>query len=379
VARVTEILGDGKVKSKDAIGWKILSEGAKLYENDHVFTLDASHMKLEFYDGTILNLTPNTLLIMFKDGEKLDLDLQKGFMGLKLADIKNQLIVRLGEKQIGLNGQSTKLHLQVDQDKTSNLTVVSGEASVSYKGQSLELKRGQKIDLEPNATKVEVTKFGIEPRSPDVEKIYFQQESTKVNLAWDSETRHEAYQVIAARDPQFQNVIKDEQVKQQQASIDVKEEGHYYWKVHGLEAKKQVAEAPVSTFQAKRDGPPTLLFPSAGDVIQLDAGAPGKNVTLRWEESSASQFEVEFFRYELSVAKGELINANETYLELTELGPKEYKWRVRALASDRPSAPWSEFRTFSIREKVVESGIGPQGPRRRQEYFDEKSGKWMRR
>jgi hypothetical protein len=267
----------------------------------------------------------------------------------------------------------------MSEEKTSNITVVSGEAKVDYKGQTVDLKRGQKIELLPGATKVEVTKFGIDPKLPDSEKIYFQEESTSINLTWDSETKHESYQVIAARDPQFQNVIKDENVTQKKTSLLVKEEGHYYWKVKGKNGKGEMDEAPISTFQATREGPPLLLFPPASEILLIDENVATKNVTLRWSDSNAKKFEIEIYRYGLNAAKGDLLTADQDYLEIAELGPQEYKWRVRAMSQERPNAPWSDYRFFAIKEKTYETGSGPTGPRRRQEFYDDKAGKWQRR
>ena len=381
VAKVTEVQGDAKKKEFEAVGWKLLQEDDRIYQNDRIFTLDDSFLKIVFIDGTVLNLTPNTLLLMVQEGESLDLDLQKGFLGLELKDIKNQLTVKLGEKKVGLNSNDAKIHLSSGEDgeQEFGMTVVSGVANLKFNNEEKVIKKGERVEIGKETTKIEIETFGISPVRPEGEHIIIRDDKKMVELAWESTEEMESYNVTTARDPQFKKIIKKESTKGKSASIEISDEGHYFWKVKGVKNSKETQEAPVSTFQASRDVAPHLLFPPENGAITLERNSLKKNVTLRWKKGRDEKFQIEFFRNGADQAKGDLLESTSDYLEISELGPQVYKWRVRALDPKRQDTLWSDYRTFSLVEPEYQEGTGPDGPRRMREFYDEATGEWKMR
>jgi len=379
MASIGEVLGEAKVRRDGVVGWRNVQEGDSLYPKDSVVSLDDTTVRIDLKDGTSFNLTPNTLLDLVPEQDKLDIDLHRGFLGMNLVNFKNRLIVKVGKKEIEIKSQNAKIHVSLNETQETNLTVIDGIANIKFKGNEVSMKKGEKIKVDDKATKLDVSTFGIGPQRPGMDKIIFQEQGKEVNFEWDSTQNVEEYDVRAAKDPQFKNVVGQLKTKEKKAAISLAEEGRYYWQVVGLVGNKVASEAPIYSFTVRKDSGPNIIYPGSNAVLELGPKEENMDLTLRWEDQSSESYEVEVFKYGADKEKGELIQTKETYLSLTSLEPKEYKWRVRAIDRTRPDIQWSEFRNFIVADYRPREGSELSGPRRRREFFDDKAQEWKRK
>ncbi|HAZ14590.1 MAG: hypothetical protein A2X86_00850 [Bdellovibrionales bacterium GWA2_49_15] len=380
LANVGELMGEARVRREGLVGWRNLQEGETLYPKDSIISLDETFIRLDVKGGTSFNLTPNTLVYLVQDADAIDIDLQRGVLGMSLVNLKNRLLINVGKKKIEVKSNNAKMHVSLGDANDTNLTVIDGVASIVYKGNAIDMKKGERVRIDENTTKMDVTTFGIGPQRPGMDKIIFQEEGKSIDFEWDSrDASVEEFSVTTARDPQMKSIVSQVTTKEKKASLDIAEEGRYYWQVLGMAQNKVMAEAPVYSFLVKKESAPVLVYPGSNSVIELSPDEETTNVTLRWESQSAEKYEVEFFKYGIEKEKGELLSSDSSYVVVSSLDPKEYKWRVRAIDRQRTDNEWSEFRNFVVAEFKASDGQSHSGPRRRREFYEESTGEWKKK
>ncbi|MBI2522527.1 MAG: hypothetical protein HYV97_19055 [Bdellovibrio sp.] len=379
LANVGELMGEARVRREGLVGWRNLQEGETLYPKDSIISLDETFIRLDVKGGTSFNLTPNTLVYLVQDADAIDIDLQRGVLGMSLVNLKNRLLINVGKKKIEVKSDNAKMHVSLGETNDTNLTVIDGVASVIYKGNVVNMKKGEKVKIDDNTTKMDVSTFGIGPQRPGMDKIIFKEEGKSIDFEWDSRNAVDEFSVTTARDPQMKSVVGQVTTRENKASLEINEEGRYYWQVVGLVQNKVMAEAPVYSFLVKKESAPVLVYPGANAVIELSPDEESTNVTLRWESQSAEKYDVEFFKYGIEKEKGEMLSSDTSYVVVSNLDPKEYKWRVRAIDRQRPENEWSEFRSFMVAEFSASDGQNHSGPRRRREFYEESSGEWKKK
>ncbi len=379
LANVGELKGEARVRREGLVGWRTLQEGEILYPKDSIISLDETFLRLDVKGGTSFNLTPNTLVYLVQDDDAIDIDLHRGVIGMSLVNLKNRLLINVGKKKIEVKSDNAKMHVSLGDANDTNLTVIDGVASIIYKGTQINMKKGEKVKVNENTTTMNVTSFGIGPQRPSMDKTIFQDEGKSIDFEWDSRDKAiEEFSLTAARDPQMKSVVGHVTTKKTKVSLEIGQEGRYYWQVVGLVQNKVVAEAPVYSFALKKETAPVLVFPGANSVIELGPDQESTSLTLRWESQSAEKYEVEFFKYGIEKERGELLSADGPHLVVSNLEPREYKWRVRAIDRTRLENEWSEFTNFVVAEFKASNGKPLEGPRRRREFYEESSGEWKK-
>ncbi|MEK6623565.1 MAG: hypothetical protein AABY86_01270, partial [Bdellovibrionota bacterium] len=186
LAKVGDLMGEARVRREGLVGWRNLQEGEALFPKDSIISLDETFIRLDVEGGTSFNLTPNTLVYLVQDAEAIDIDLQRGVLGMSLVNLKNRLLINVGKKKIEVKSTNAKMHVSLGETNDTNLTVIDGVASIIYKGNAVDMKKGEKVKIDDNTTKMDVSTFGIGPQRPGMDKIIFKEEGKSVDFEWDS-------------------------------------------------------------------------------------------------------------------------------------------------------------------------------------------------
>ncbi len=373
LAKVGEMMGEARVRREGIIGWHNLQEEENLYSRDSIISLDETFLRLDLQGGNSLNMTPNTLVNLVLDDDATLIDLQRGVLDLSLVNLKNRLLINVGKKQIEVKSNGAKMHVSLGDAHDTHFTVVDGAVSITYQKNQINLKKGEKVIINESTTKLDLITLGIEVLMPGLEKTIFQEKGKPIDFEWNSRDKTiEVFGLTAARDPRMKSIVGEMTTKEKYATLDLEQEGRYYWQVVGLVQNKVVAEAPVYSFVVRKKSAPALVYPGNNTVIELGPNEKSTKVTLRWESQSAEKYEVEFFKYEIEKEQGEILSTDHPYIAIDNLEPREYKWRVRAINPLRAENEWSAFRSFIVAE--INSG-----PKRRSEFYEEYSGEWKRK
>ena len=145
------------------------------------------------------------------------------------------------------------------------------------------------------------------------------------------------------------------QIKQligQQQSIKIKnlDGGSYYWKVKSKKEDKWI-ESPIASFNVKKDIPPKPIYPSP-DLLILTS-PDNRQVRLHWEKQQADQYQLELSHINKA---GEIIATRrlattKNYLDVTDLIPHQYAWRIKVNDPKRPHSKWSTLYHFTLQDR----------------------------
>ncbi len=127
--------------------------------------------------------------------------------------------------------------------------------------------------------------------SPRDGKVYaFQRKAPRVKLRWKPVNRADAYRIVVARDPEFNNIFVDEILQRTSLLAHNVEPGSYYWRV-----KAQDADGIEGAFSTTRtikttldDTPPQLTVAFPPDMFV----SPGPKVEVRGKTDRGSRVRI---------------------------------------------------------------------------------------
>lgn len=334
-----------RLRSANELGWRNISAGAEVRENDALFVPPATEARLSFKDGTALELDERSLVVIEAPprGRKT-VALRQGSLAGVTGNDGMVVSTPQGTAQVAPDSQ-----LQVATvDGKVQLEVTRGEATIAAGGQQTKLAVGQRGELS-GAGFAEATPWPVKLSAPERGKrLFFRGGPPPVTLQW-SGALPEGAVVEIARDRGFAFVLQQQAAAEKELTFTATEPGVYWWRV------VDAAQAPLSEarrFSLLEDVPPAPISPRPGEVV---LAPDGKGLKLRWAEvRGVVQYRVEisgapdFSTIDLTrtVAGPQLVVSEP----LAEAG---WFWRVRAADEDRGDSAPSEPVGFRLIHKGI--------------------------
>ncbi|MGC8970751.1 MAG: FecR family protein [bacterium] len=145
--RATVTKAEGMVLKKDNYQniWVPVSKGDILDDGDSLRTKENSYAELKFSDGSIVKVSENTDLSIYKDY----LSLAIGYIRLYITKLFPNFEVRTPSAVAGVRG--TEFSVEVLIDQTTIVTVYEGEVDVTAQGKTIRLKKGESGVVRPKS------------------------------------------------------------------------------------------------------------------------------------------------------------------------------------------------------------------------------------
>ena len=275
-----------KSKRADELVWEQAQKEMSLYGNDAIRTFDRSWANILFGHGDIIEVDENTLIIITgrrtRNEDEISMALLSPALLKMIADQPIEERERLLQEAMtarevrvikisggGADGEGVRVGVKTLSDQSN--AIVSRAGTVKVIGPD-----GTEIILDENmATVLGPGGLLAAPRallgapalaSPRDGKVYaFQRKIPRVKLNWKPVNGADAYQIVVARDAEFNNIFVEEILQRTSLVAHNMEPGSYYWRV-----KAQDADGIEGAFSATRtikttqdDTPPhlTIAFP----------------------------------------------------------------------------------------------------------------------
>ncbi len=98
---------------------------------------------------------------------------------------------------------------------------------------------------------------------------YFRKLPPKIKFTWKSKKPTSAYRFMLARDPEFRQLLVDEQVKRTSFTHGNLKRGEYYWRVHSLTDDIEGMPSEVRKLRMVQDRtPPTLKLQKPPTIVK---------------------------------------------------------------------------------------------------------------
>jgi hypothetical protein len=306
-AHFISLEGNVKVRPVGTFEWLTADKSTLLKKSDLVKTGSGAAAEIEFFDGTVVHVRPDSLITIEETSEDPSTKRRKVAWHISSGE------VNFATARKNVDGSSTEVSTPTvravagGETKGGIRVADSGESDVRvYRGSGrLETKTGEKIDLKPNeGVKIDAAgKPGVKANLPEVpvllapphqaEITYIDPARATTLLAWKPVEGAMSYHVMLDYSPYFNRPIVDRAgLKDSSVELQGLDVGKYYWRVAAV--TKDSSEGAFSDFArftvnrpagARGDGPPPpLAIDSAeprGNILQIKGRTePGATLTV---------------------------------------------------------------------------------------------------
>ncbi len=336
-------------RAPSSLSWYPLAGGDKVHLNDSVMTGSGARVRIELEGATELVLEGDTL-IRFSDERKwnggssvVNLEVNQGIVRVKSEKAPIRVAVR--NRRIDVGPGSEVLLEKSAVRAEAQVQVAKGKAVVlegAEEGQGVTIKEGDRVSL-PEAV------GAIAPPLPAVlklaartpasgAKLFAKTEVEEVLLSWDGA---DGDTLEWDRSDDFKNV------KTQAAAGETRlglKPGRYHWRVRrGTRVSEPTEFVLVPPIHYEVRGPASNSVLKRNQKLKLDWAAVDGANEYRLEVAADENFA------SVTVDK----KGKATAVELGQLPPGKYFWRVTASSKDWGPWPASAVKSFSIKKPLA--------------------------
>jgi hypothetical protein len=163
--------------------------------------------------------------------------------------------------------------LKVNPDKTSTLSLHKGNAQLLVGGKRLNLQEnyGVTIGADGQATEPVALPSAPTPKLPtEGSAAYYRDVPPRLRFSWKPTEPTDNYRFMVARDPQFRQVVVDEEVSGTTFAHGNLKRGQYYWRVQALAGKTEGTPSEARALTIVQDRTPPVLYVQKLPKVAVD-------------------------------------------------------------------------------------------------------------
>jgi uncharacterized protein (DUF2249 family) len=249
-ARLTFIRPEVNAKRAGKVEWREANAGQGLWRLDSVNTLRQAGAEVTFRDETRMQMNENALVVIYGEVARAtdkvkksgQVELLQGELNVSLAQLRGEPVgVKMPAAAVA--ARSKNLHVGVDAQQMSRVSVFDGQAEVSAQGQSVQVPKD-------HGTRVEKGKRPEKPRPlPEAPqwaggvrsvRLLLDDKGVDEALAWAPVKDAASYRVELARDERFNDRVHGETVTATPEGLQSLARalgvGRYYARVRAVDA-----------------------------------------------------------------------------------------------------------------------------------------------
>jgi hypothetical protein len=344
IGKISESENDVRFKHSNKFVWKKARKKVSVAEGDAIFTGADSTAMIELSDGTIVNIEPNSLVILNRTGDQLELDLK---FGQVKTDIAKSIRVKMPCESLQLEGENSSVKLGPD----CAIQTLRGKAKYKSKNQ-----------IDPSF--VQPIQWINYPRNTFVHSS----RNSPVKLSWSKIRSPNGYSIETSLEENFSSIdTRTTSIRPSLNFIDYPKTGRFFARVRSYnDTGKVIAESKVIPLNIKEVHPPLIILPQNNALLSFVTdpdGTPLEEFAVNTEWAFA--FERNLFEIELKL-QGET-DAAPNYIpvkgikqNLGELPDGQYAFRVRSIAAkDQVPTDWSDPASFTVKRDRIKSLAAP--------------------
>lgn len=265
-----------KHRAANAISWSGVRPGERFRDRDAVQTFDNSTARLRFTEGNILDMSPNSLVVI-----------QRAQPTPVRKETPSQLVMVNGELrgtvsthertaavEVALPGGVVRVRsatrdragaqfkISMTEDHASTVAVYRGVAEIDANGRTLQVNEDFVSTVRPNGVTTEPVRLPARPTpvEPARDRTYsYRDQPQQIRFVWTAPAPVDGYHLVIARDPDFDDVVSDARVRTSEFRHGHLKHGTYYWRVSGIAAAREGAYSEPARLIVIRDRQPPVL------------------------------------------------------------------------------------------------------------------------
>ncbi len=263
-----------KRKPSDGIAWNSVTGGTPLFDRDAVQTFKGSSAEIIFDKSNRLTMSENSLIIIQRmekdvyrnerrsqvvvvDGELRGTVSGDGKQGLRVEVTTPNAVARVKG-----GDETAEFSVKVNPDKSSTVTVFSGQAELVSMGESIIIEANHSATAEQGAEPLQVVPL---PKMVRLIRpfhrtgFYYRDLPPRVKFEWEAMANGPDYRIQVALDEEFKQLIVDELVEEAVFSHGNLRRGQYFWRVKAIRnwVEGEYTKARLLNIEQDRD-PPSL-------------------------------------------------------------------------------------------------------------------------
>jgi len=135
-AKLIYLLNEVFYRRQETPDWKNAQADMALYRNDGLRTLKDSKAKLKFYNGEILNISPNSIIVLQPPSKNTDVELLSG----EVRSLRSRVVTAAA--RITPTTRDTDFSAKVKENLTTLIQVYKGKADVEASGKIINVPAG---------------------------------------------------------------------------------------------------------------------------------------------------------------------------------------------------------------------------------------------
>ncbi len=277
-------------RGANTLAWNDANIGDKVVRDDAVQTFSRSTAVIEVNNDSRLSMGENSLIV-FDQGEAdpfladsnsvlvmIDGELSGTLSGA--ANSSFRFAVNLPNSDVTLQpkvaGEDVKFVITVNDDKSTTVNIHEGVAKViSADGTLKTIGKHQSLTVDASGTEFRVNELprAPEPTGPSNNSAYtYRNVPQEVEFTWNAAGNADRYRIVISRDPDFSELVVDDEVMGTTFTHGALGSGTYYWSVRSLTGWSQSEQSVVRRLQVAQDlVPPILELDPPPDTIQAGA------------------------------------------------------------------------------------------------------------
>ena len=275
-ARLSFFSGQVSVRKEGRLRWDAAVKDLSLGTRDIIRTYSNSYAEVYFDDGNILQIKPDSLVVIGNLTE--DAWTKEKHSSVKLmesdieADIKKPEVI--GSKfnietpnAVASIKDEAKIAIKVTNEQASQIKVFTGSVDVQVSDENVKVKPAEAIEISSNKEIVKIKDLPEGPvlNTPENQKEFFYKgiEDSVIILKWEGDSKSVKYHLEIAKDIHFVDLlISKDDLSERSVYLQEMPQGAYYWRVRGINRDGyKGASSDLRAFKIVFDNtPPRILI-----------------------------------------------------------------------------------------------------------------------
>lgn len=365
IAQLQDLKNEVQRKPMSRVIWETISKDEDLYAGEAIRTASNADARILFIKtGTLIELEPDSLVVLEETDKGLSLDFLKGNLFVKSAGSlvgKENLTLKSGGNEINL--QNADISLSKGNNDQVDIQVFGGKAQIKQGNKTLTLDESQSGSL--NQSGLDVGNNQIKITSPLAgDQVYVDpKKREKISLSWEKLSSD--YKIYVERGSSRQNMVRDlsESSLGSSGSVQITSKlGRYFWRLVGEPTTpgRPILKSAIIPFSVIAKQPPVPLEPFQKSQVVIEKVNP--MVKFKWANpAKLEQLIIEIakdpFLKEL-VVKESIDNRNGVG-EFKILTAGDYFWRVTGFMKLKNKMIPAASEVFSFHVKIGAELVPP--------------------
>jgi hypothetical protein len=333
-----------KRKSSESMYWNAAEKGNTLYNQDSIRTGADSYAIVKFKDASIIELNENSLIVLEKSSEQLNVNFKTGDISAKGAS--GNLAIKVKDSTV--QAKDAEVKLKTDGSNQTQIQVKKGKAKlIDAQGKNVDLTSEKLAQIDETGRAMARRRLVLLNSPEDNTTLLDPTAKVKVPFTWTTLEKGLKEEIL-----QVSSSIKFEKEKTQQKGAHqgttfLLNQGRYFWRVGWKNKLGKMQFTEFRNLQIKLDRSVQLINPLQGANFEF---APGEDIVdFSWSADGKPRLYV----FEIATDGGfkTILKSQPTKLKsfkLSGIKSGSYFWRVKAFDENNQEIGKSPTYRFSV-------------------------------